>query len=209
MTSTTTPPTGWIHQFEKGTSDLTLLLLHGTGGNETSLWQLGRELAPQASLLSVRGRSLEEGSPRFFRRFSDIRYDQEHLKSEADALTTFVQEASQHYGFDPAKGVALGYSNGANIAVASLIRHPESLAGAVLWRPVMPLEAPVQVPLTAKPVLITLGAMDPYRPYARALLSYLQDSGAEVQTEELSSGHQLTRQDLMLTQRWLQQHFSA
>ncbi|GEM44651.1 alpha/beta hydrolase [Deinococcus cellulosilyticus] len=198
---------GWIHHYEAGSGDLTLLLLHGTGGNETSLLQIGRDVAPTANLLSVRGRSLDEGSPRFFRRFTDIRYDQEHLKSEAAALADFVKQAAAHYGFDASKVVALGYSNGANIAIASLIRHPDVLAGGVLWRPVMPLEHPDPVSLQGKPLLVTLGAMDHYRKHADDLLSYLKDNASDAQIEEIPTGHQLTRNDLILTQSWLRQHF--
>lgn len=199
----------WIHRFEKGTQELTLLVLHGTGGNETSLLQIAREVAPTAHLLSVRGRSLEEGSPRFFRRFTDIKYDQDQIRQESVSLLDFVQQASEHHGFDSQKVVALGYSNGANIGVAALIRHPQKLAGAVLWRPVMPLEQPEQTDLEGKPILITLGKADPYRPHAEPLLAFLQGTGATVQTEELPTGHQLTRQDLLLTRAWLEQHFSG
>ena len=197
----------WIHRYEPGTSDLTLLLLHGTGGNETSLLQFGREVAPTANLLSVRGRSLEEGSPRFFRRFTEIRYDQDHIKSEAASLASFVEQASDHYGFDAAKVVALGYSNGANIALALLLLHPGVLSGAVLWRPVMPLENPEPVSLEGKSLLLTLGVQDPYRKHADGLLAYLKNTHSDTQIEEFNTGHQLARNDLMVTRDWLARHF--
>ncbi|EYB66805.1 hypothetical protein DEIPH_ctg069orf0006 [Deinococcus phoenicis] len=194
---------GWIHRFQPGTADLTLLLLHGTGGNETSLLSLGRQLAPEANLLSVRGRSLEEGSPRFFRRFSAARYDQAHLVEEADALAQFVRDAAALYDLDPGQVIALGYSNGANIALATLARHPSTLAGAVLLRPVMALDDQPQTDLNRLPVLVLHGQRDPFLPLAKAVTPYLRQSGADVQEERLEAGHELISQDLALTAGWL------
>ncbi|GMA15247.1 VOC family protein [Deinococcus metallilatus] len=195
----------WIHRFQPGTTGLTLLLLHGTGGNETSLLALGRQLAPEANLLSVRGRSLEEGSPRFFRRFSAARYDQAHLAEEADALAQFVRDAAALYDLDPGQVIALGYSNGANIALASLVRWPAAFAGAVLLRPVMPFEAPPQTDLGGLPVLVLHGQRDPFLPLAEPVTPYLRRMHGDVQEERLEAGHELTAQDLAVAAGWLRE----
>lgn len=201
----TTPDTDlrWIHLLERGTQDRTLLLLHGTGGDERSLLDLGRRLAPGAGLLSVRGRSLEEGFPRFFRRFSAIQYDQPHLNAEADALADFVTQAAAHYDLNPAKVTALGYSNGANIALATLVRRPGTFAGAALLRPVMALENPPHPDLGGVRVLALHGARDPFLPHAAALGPYLRGLGADLTEQTLNAGHELSAQDLGLTATWL------
>lgn len=193
----------WIHHLQRGASDLTLLLLHGTGGNEHQLMDFGRQVAPAATLLGVQGRSLEEGSPRFFRRFSATSYDQPHLLSEAGALADFVGEAAREYGLNPARVVALGYSNGANIALASLAHRPEAWAGAVLLRPVMPMDEPPEADLKGLPVLVLSGERDSYQPFAAPVVPYLTRVGAQVEEHLLGAGHELTAQDAQLTASWL------
>ncbi|ADY27648.1 phospholipase/Carboxylesterase (plasmid) [Deinococcus proteolyticus MRP] len=205
---TTTPTSsqtdlGWIHHLERGTSGRTLLLLHGTGGNEHDLLPLGRQLDPQANLLSVRGRSLEEGAPRFFRRITPTRYDQPHLISEADALAEFVREAAELYDLDAAQVYAVGYSNGANIALATLLRQPDALAGAVLLRPVLALEEPPAPDLSGKRVLLLGGERDPFAPYGVGIAPLLQKLGAIVQETRLPVGHELTQEDVKTAQNWL------
>ncbi len=198
-----TPDLQWIHRIIPGKSKQTLLLLHGTGGDENQLLDLGRQLAPEATLLSVRGRSLEEGAPRFFRRFSATAYDQPHLRAEAAALAQFVREATTAYQLDPTQVIALGYSNGANIALASLIHDPAPYAGAVLIRPVMAVEQPPTTDLHHRPVLVLHGQSDPFLPFGEPITPYLQAQNAAVQEERLPAGHELTDRDLVLIKAWL------
>ncbi|AGK04513.1 alpha/beta hydrolase [Meiothermus ruber] len=125
-----TPELGFVHCYEPGSARATLLLLHGTGGNEHSLVELARQMAPAANLLSPRGKVLENGAPRFFRRLAMGVFDQADLMAQAANLARFVQEAAERYGFDAGRVYALGYSNGANMAAALMLLHPEALAGA-------------------------------------------------------------------------------
>jgi phospholipase/carboxylesterase/glyoxalase family protein len=132
----------FVHRFiparerERG---LTLLLLHGTGGDETDLLPLGEALAPGAALLSPRGKVRENGMPRFFRRVSEGVFDLEDLRFRTHELADFVAEAAAAYGFDPTRVVAVGYSNGANIAASIVLLRPQTFAGAILFRPMVPL----------------------------------------------------------------------
>lgn len=194
---------GWVHRYVPGHGGLTLLLLHGSGGDETSLLSFGRRVAPEAKLLSVRGRSLDEGSPRFFRRFGPLTYDQDDLIHEADALAQFVRDAAGFYGFDRDRLVALGYSNGANVALASLAFNPDAYGGAVLLRPVMVLEHPPVIDVKGLSVLVVHGQQDPFLPHAGSVVPYLRRSGAEVREETLSAGHGLSEQDSAVVARWL------
>lgn len=193
----------WIHRFIEGNSNRTLLLLHGTGGNELDLLSLGRQLDPQANLLSVRGRSLEEGAPRFFRRFSATSYDQPHLISEADALADFVRDATALYGLDASQVYAVGYSNGANIALASLLQQPDAYAGAVLLRPVQALENPPQPDLSGKRVLILSGGRDPFASMGTGIAPLLRECGADVTETVQNAGHELAQADVDAARGWL------
>src|SRR5881409_1880630 len=133
------PQPDFIHEFVPGSSSRTLLLLHGTGGNERDLIPLGRELDPSAALLSLRGKVLENGMPRFFRRLAEGVFDLNDLKKRTNELADFVAAAARHYGFASDRVVAVGYSNGANIAASMLLLRPATLAGAVLFRVMTPL----------------------------------------------------------------------
>src|SRR3954463_16668755 len=129
------------HVFEPrtGTSTPPVLLLHGTGGNEHDLLPLGRAVAPGSALLSPRGKVLENGMPRFFRRLAEGVFDEQDLIRRTHELADFIEEAAAHYGFDATKVVAIGYSNGANIAGGTLLLRPGILSGAALLRPMVPL----------------------------------------------------------------------
>lgn len=178
-----------------------ILLLHGTGGDETDLLPLGRQVAPGATLLSPRGAVLENGMPRFFRRLAAGVFDEEDVSRRAADLARFVTDARAAYGL-PAP-IALGFSNGANIAAALLWEHPDVLAGAVLLRAMRPLTREPVGGLAGKRVLILNGAVDPLIPADRAgaLAATLEKAGADVTLEILPAGHGLTQADLTLAAR--------
>jgi phospholipase/carboxylesterase len=196
----------FIHRFEPGT-DATrppLLLLHGTGGDEADLLPLGRTVAPGAALLSPRGKVLENGMPRFFRRLQEGVFDEEDVVRRAGELAAFVAEAREAYGL--AAPIALGFSNGANIAAAVLLMHPKALAGAALLRAMVPLGAPPKTAaLEGAPVLLVSGRMDPIVPAENAgrLSRLLSEAGARVRHETLPLGHGLSQTDVTLVTDWL------
>jgi phospholipase/carboxylesterase len=188
----------YIHRFEPG-ADPNLppvLLLHGTGGDETDMLPLGREIAPGAALLSPRGNVLEGSAPRFFKRYREGLFDEEDVRRRADELSHFVAEARRAYGIGAP--VALGYSNGANIAAAVLLLHPTILAGAILLRATTPLAEPPRPDLSGIPVLILSGLNDPIIPRSGAekLELALSAAGARVERVELPAGHGLTQADV-------------
>ena len=197
---------GFAHVFEPGSSDWTLLLLHGTGGDEHDLLGLGRQLAADAALLSPRGQVLEHGMPRFFRRLAVGQLDIPDLLTRTDQLAGFVAAAAAAYGRDPAKLVAVGLSNGANIAASVLLRHPATLRAAGLLRPMLPYE-PDRIPdLTGTDVLIEAGERDPYSPAEQVarLTEILRAAGAEVtSTVAPGAGHALTQDDMRRLAAWV------
>ena len=188
----------YIHRFEPGAepSRAPVLLLHGTGGDETDMLPLGREIAPGAALLSPRGNVLEGDMPRFFRRFREGLFDEDDVRRRAGELADFVTEARRAYGL--AQPLALGYSNGANIAAAVLLLHPKALAGAILLRAMAPLAEPPRPDLSGTPVLILSGLDDPIaKPStAKRLATALEAAGARVERAELPAGHGLTQADV-------------
>src|SRR5437867_5312003 len=159
-----TPQPDFIHEFVPSTSNRTLLLLHGTGGNERDLIALGRELDPNAALLRPRGKVLENWMPRFFRRLAEGIFDLEDLKYRTNDLADFVAAAAQHYGFAADNVVAVGYSNGANIAASMLLLRPEILSAAILFRAMVPLNPETQPNLSSVRVWIGAGSFDPIVP---------------------------------------------
>jgi phospholipase/carboxylesterase len=194
----------FTHRFVPGTTPgrAPLLLLHGTGGDETDLLPLGQAVAPGAALLSPRGQVLEHGAPRFFRRLAEGVFDEADLRRRVDDLAAFVAQARRDH--DLPAPVALGFSNGANIAAAMLLLKPEVLAGAALVRAMVPLADPPVADLAGRPVLILSGAMDPIVPAANAatLARQLQAAGARLHHRILPAGHGLGQADLAALREW-------
>lgn len=195
----------FTHRFEPATAPgrAPLLLLHGTGGDENDLLPLGRMMAPGSALLSPRGKVLEGGMPRFFRRLGEGVFDEADVRARALELAGFVADAREAYGL--AAPIALGFSNGANIAAALLWLRPDALAGAVLMRAMVPLRTAPEASLAGKPVLILSGAMDPIVPPENAarLAAQLGAAGARVGHETLPAGHALSQADVNLAREWL------
>lgn len=199
------PRPDFIHDFVPGSSSRTLLLLHGTGGNERDLIPLGRELDPNAGLLSPRGKVLENGMPRFFRRLAEGVFDLEDLRYRTNELADFVMAAGQHYGFASDQLIAVGYSNGANIAASMLLLRPEIMRRAILFRAMVPLIPDTLPELSSVRVWIGAGDQDPIVPTSEAqrLVELLRRAGADVTIRFAKAGHGLTNEDLETARRWL------
>ena len=184
-----------------------MLLLHGTGGNERDLIALGRELDPNAALLSPRGKVLENGMPRFFRRLAEGVFDLEDLEHRTNELADFVTSAAQHYAFAADQLVAVGYSNGANIAASILLLRPEIMNAAILFRAMVPL-APDKLPdLSSVRIWIGAGDQDPIVPASetKRLVELLRRAGADVTIRFTNAGHGLTNDDLEAARHWLEE----
>lgn len=190
----------FVHRFEKASAAVAppVLLLHGTGGDENDLIDLGRVVAPGSALLSPRGNVLEHGMPRFFRRLAEGVFDEADVKRRADELADFVVAARERYGIEAP--IALGFSNGANIAAALLLQRPEVLSGAVLLRAMVPFAEPPPAAIFDTPVMIASGAQDPIAPPSNAaqLASQLRERGARVDHRIVPAGHGLTQADVNL-----------
>lgn len=196
------------HRFVPGTAageGRTLLLLHGTGGNEDDLVPLGGMLAPGAALLSPRGRVLENGMPRFFRRLAEGVFDLADLRARTGELAEWIGVATREFGIDPAKLTAVGFSNGANIAASLLLSRPGTVGAAVLFRAMLPFEPEVFPSLDGTPVYLGQGRQDPLIPAesAERLAGLLRDCGAEITLRWQPGGHQLTRADVHDAAAWL------
>jgi phospholipase/carboxylesterase len=198
---------GFIHRFvpSRSPSSRVLLLLHGTGGNEDDLLSLGRSLAPEAALLSPRGKVLENGHPRFFRRLAEGVFDEEDVMRRANELADFLNAAASQYQFDPQSLTAVGYSNGANIAAAVLLLRPETISSAILLRAMVPLRQIAPPRLTSQRVLISIGQADLIVPAAdgERLAELLRSAGAEVTVATQPAGHNLIPQDISAARAWL------
>ena len=195
---------GFAHRFFPGESGATLLVLHGTGGSEDDLVPLGRELAPEAAILSPRGKVSEYGAARFFRRLAEGVFDHEDLVFRTHELAEFLEEASREYGFDPSKLVAVGYSNGANIAASLMLIHPRLLRAAVLFRAMVPFEPEEPVDLTGMPVFLAAGQMDRMIPpqNTQRLAEILTEAGADLDLRWRDTGHALTYEEVAEAKVW-------
>jgi len=207
------PLTLFHHRFvppEPNRSPLVLLLLHGTGGDEDDMLPLGPYLAAGAALLSPRGRVLENGAPRFFRRIAEGVFDEEDLVHRADELAQFVTAARERYDVGSRPMVAAGFSNGANIAGALLLLHPKVLDGAILFRGMTPIAAKAPPDLAGKPIYLGAGRNDPLiRPYAsEAWAETLRGAGADVTLQWSDTGHALAQEDIDAARDWLAGKFS-
>jgi phospholipase/carboxylesterase len=195
-----------LHRFEPASQSgrPAILLLHGTGGNENDLIPLSGVVAPGSALLAPRGQVLENGMPRFFRRLAEGVFDEDDVRRRANELADFVAEARTAYEL-PAP-IALGFSNGANIAAAMLLLRPDALAGAILLRAMVPLAEPPAAELEGTPVLILSGASDPIVPADNAarLARLLASAGAAVRHETVSAGHNLSQSDVDLAKAWME-----
>jgi len=195
----------FVHEFVPGSSNRTLLLLHGTGGNERDLIPLGRELDPSAALLSPRGKVLENGMPRFFRRLAEGVFDLEDLKARTNELADFVTAAARHYKLASDHIVGVGYSNGANIAGSMLLLRPEIMHGAILFRAMVPLNPDTLPDLSSVRVWIGGGDQDPIVPASETerLAELLRRAGADVTIRFAKAGHGLTNDDVEAARHWI------
>lgn len=182
-----------------------LLLLHGTGGDENQLLGLGRALAPEAAQLSPRGRVSENGMARFFRRVAEGVFDMEDLFARTHELASFITEARDAYELTGARFVAVGFSNGANIAGSLLLTYPELFAGAVLYRPMVPFVPEVMPDLRHVSVLVVPGEQDPLVPQeeSQRLIELLERAGAAVEAPWQPGGHALTEEDVAIARQWM------
>ena len=209
---------GFIHRFipsnrkeaKAKTPLATLLLLHGTGGNEEDMIPLGHEIAPEAAILSPRGKVLEAGMPRFFRRLAEGVFDIEDLKFRTNELADFIENASKLYSFDLEYMIAVGYSNGANIASSLLLLRPEILSTAILFRPMVPFIPDTLQNLISKNILICAGEWDPIVPRQNTekLLDIFKKAHTNVSIYWQKSGHELGQEEILTAKEWLSHHIS-
>ncbi len=188
----------------------TLLLLHGTGGDEHDLMPLAQKFGKELRLLGVRGNVMENGMPRFFRRLREGVFDEKDVHFRTHELVAFLKELADKEKIDLSKLIALGYSNGANIAGSTLMLYPDFLAGAILLRPMQPLqEFPSFHTRNHTPVYIGSGKEDPMvgNEEIRKYIAVLEEAGFNVTNQEVIAGHNLIRKDLDLAISWFRSHF--
>lgn len=198
----------FIHRFNRPArpDDTTLVLLHGTGGNEADLMPTARRMAPRATLLGVRGRATEEGTTRWFRRIGASTYDQADLRSEAEAFAAFVDGAVTGYGLDADRLAFVGHSNGANLLAAVIQFHPGVVRRAILLRGIQAVENPQPADLSRTRVLMLDGRDETHVRTATTLADDLRAGGAKVETQVIPAGHHLSEEDMRAAARWLRQN---
>lgn len=203
-------PLKYIYKASGTPGAYTLLLLHGTGGNETDLLPLVQNFGNQYNILSVRGNVSENGMPRFFKRLGMGVFDEQDLAFRTDELIEFLINIAPKENFDLKKIIALGYSNGANIAGAILVKYPDFLAGAILYRPMQPFKQiePANTK-SRKPIFFSSGKHDPTVNSAdtEAYAGLLERMGYQVAFHHFNTGHNLTNDDVELAEQWLQINF--
>lgn len=199
---------GFRYRVERGEpGHRTLLLLHGTGADENDLIPLGRSLDATANLLSPRGKVLENGSPRFFRRFAEGVLDLEDLKARTHELVDFIDSAAKTHEFDASRVIAVGYSNGANIAASTLLLHPEVLEAAILLRPMFTFEPDAKPDLEGRHIFIASGRTDPLIDSGdpERLARMLESFGAKVTLSWSPGGHPLQNDEVNDARTWLEE----
>jgi phospholipase/carboxylesterase len=184
-------------------------LLHGTGGDENTLAPLGHAIAPGAAQLSPRGKVLEHGMARFFRRLAQGVFDQEDLALRTNDLAEFVDTAAKAYHFSRSRLIAVGFSNGANIATSLLLRYPNKLAGAILLRSMVPFVPETPVDLKRKPVLVSSGLDDPIvgTDEVEELADIFRAANADLTLHWEKSGHILSQGDVLMAFDWLRRFY--
>lgn len=201
----TTKTAGFAHRWMEGENGHTLLLLHGTGGDEHDLLGLGRAIDPQANLLSPRGKTLENGMPRFFRRLAEGVFDLKDLEFRTQELAEWIAAALEEYEVDPARLTAIGYSNGANIAASLLVSGKAAFSRAILMRAMVPFEPPALPDLRDKRILMLSGTRDPIIEPANSqrLADLLQQAGAQITLRWSETGHGLEQREISGARDWL------
>ena len=194
-----------IYRSGSGTAPISLLLLHGTGGDEHDLVPLADVIAPGATLISPRGQVIENGAPRFFRRFAEGVLDIDDWREQSQALADFVAGICAEKGIAANTLFAVGYSNGANIAQGLLLLRPEVLAGAVLFRPMFITDDVPVIDLSGRPVLLLGGDRDPIMTPEDLprIAELLQKRSASVTFKAVNGSHGLVADDIVLAQHWL------
>jgi phospholipase/carboxylesterase len=199
---------GFIHRFlpaSEGESGDTLVVLHGTGGDENDLIGIGQSVAPGAAILSPRGNVLENGAPRFFKRLAEGVFDPKEVRGRAEELARFIRAAAITYRLDPERVFALGYSNGANVASTVMLVEPAILRGAILFRPMVVYEPGERHDLTGSSVLISAGRMDPIVPTASVerLVQLFESAHADVTVKWQLAAHNLVPSEVREATEWL------
>lgn len=199
---------GFIHRFvptEESSSGETLIVLHGTGGDENDLIGIGQAIAPGAAILSPRGNVSENGAPRFFKRLAEGVFDPKEVRSRGQELAGFIRAAIARYSLDPARIYALGYSNGANIASTVMFIEPELLQGSILFRPMLVFEPEQQRDLSGTSLFLSAGRMDPIVPASSVerLVEILERSHADVTLKWQLAGHNLVPSEVREAGEWL------